>query len=175
MHFKACVSALFTSMMAIMLAAPVIASDTLPLLAPATLSTRDEKPAPEDPESAAHWLSQQPLPVTELEARLLILISQHPTSPALRFAQGNLFARQSRWHEALQAYQQALLAAPNNPLYLFNQAVTLEHLRRPQAARLSYQHALRHYTNESGIPNPGYLRDRIAQLSTIQADEARIP
>lgn len=76
------------------------------------------------------------------ESRLKNLLAGQPDSPALNFALGNLFARQNRWSEAQQAYFRASGAQPENADYLFNLAVSLEHLRQPRLAAQYYQMAL---------------------------------
>jgi len=76
------------------------------------------------------------------ESRLKNLLAGQPDSPTLNFALGNLFARQNRWSEAQQAYFRASGAQPDNADYLFNLAVSLEHLRQPRLAAQYYQMAL---------------------------------
>lgn len=76
------------------------------------------------------------------ESRLKNLLAGQPDSPALNFALGNLFARQNRWSEAQQAYFRASGAQPENADYLFNLAVSLEHLRQPRLAAQYYRTAL---------------------------------
>jgi tetratricopeptide (TPR) repeat protein len=69
------------------------------------------------------------------ESRLKTLLAGQPDSPALHFALGNLYARQGRWSEAQQAYFQAYALEPDNADYLFNVAVSLDHLRQNKLAR----------------------------------------
>lgn len=76
------------------------------------------------------------------ESRLKSLLSAQPESAALNFALGNLYARQSRWPEAQQVYFNAVAAESDNPDYLFNLAVSLDHLRQPRLARQHYRMAL---------------------------------
>lgn len=76
------------------------------------------------------------------ESRLLqALIDQSDASP-LHFALGNLYAKQNRWSEAEQAYFKATMGDRDHPDYLFNLAVSLEHIHQPQAAKQYYQDAL---------------------------------
>jgi tetratricopeptide (TPR) repeat protein len=86
-------------------------------------------------------LHQQSDPV-QLESRLKMLLTDQPDSPPLNFALGNVFARQGRWNEAQQAYFRAFAGDGDNPDYLFNLAVALDHLRQPKLALQYYQKAL---------------------------------
>lgn len=86
-------------------------------------------------------LHQQSDPV-QLESRLKMLLADQPDSPPLNFALGNVYARQERWNEAQQAYFRAFAGDGDNPDYLFNLAVALDHLRQPKLALQYYQKAL---------------------------------
>lgn len=79
---------------------------------------------------------------TQEESRLKTLIAGQPEQHVLRFALGNLYAAQGRWHDARSQYLLAHAADPAQPDYLFNLAVSLEHLREPRLARERYQAAL---------------------------------
>lgn len=76
------------------------------------------------------------------ESRLKTLSAQQPGQHVLRFALGNLYAAQGRWHDARAQYQVAHAADPEQPDYLFNLAVSLEHLGEPRLARERYEAAL---------------------------------
>jgi len=76
------------------------------------------------------------------ESRFKALIAAAPESPAAHFGLGNLYAREGRWSEAQQAYFRAYTAEPDNPDFLFNLAVSLDHLRQTKLARQYYQSAL---------------------------------
>jgi tetratricopeptide (TPR) repeat protein len=76
------------------------------------------------------------------ESRLKTLIATQPESAALHFALGNVFARQNRWNEAQQAYFKAFSVEPEHPDYVFNLAVSLDHLRQPRLAAQYYSQAL---------------------------------
>ena len=78
----------------------------------------------------------------QAESRLKTLAAAQPDSHAAHFALGNLYASQSRWREAQQAYFGAYTAEPDNPDYQFNLAVALDHLRQPRLALQYYQSAL---------------------------------
>ena len=76
------------------------------------------------------------------ESRLKTLLANKPESGPLNFALGNLYSRQNRWSEAQQVYFNAVAADPDNPDYLFNLAVSLDHLRQPKLAAQHYRLAL---------------------------------
>lgn len=75
------------------------------------------------------------------ETRLKQLIAREP-SGFLYFALGNLYARQSAWPQAQQAYFQAYQLHPDNPDYAYNLAVGLEHLNQSKIALNYYRRAL---------------------------------
>jgi tetratricopeptide (TPR) repeat protein len=76
------------------------------------------------------------------ESRLKTLLASQPESGPLNFALGNLYSRQNRWSEAQQVYFNAVAADADNPDYLFNLAVSLDHLRQPKLAAQHYRLAL---------------------------------
>ena len=76
------------------------------------------------------------------ESRLKTLLASQPESGPLNFALGNLYSRQNRWSEAQQVYFNAVATDADNPDYLFNLAVSLDHLRQPKLAAQHYRLAL---------------------------------
>jgi tetratricopeptide (TPR) repeat protein len=74
------------------------------------------------------------------ESRLKSLIARDP-APYLYFTLGNLYADQSLWPSAQQAYFQAYHLEPTNPDYAYNLAVSLEHVGQPKAALGYYRRA----------------------------------
>lgn len=76
------------------------------------------------------------------EARLKLLADNDADSPYLRFALGNLYARQKRWADAQEAYFAAFTRAPANGDYAYNLAVSLDQLGQPKAALEYYRKAL---------------------------------
>ena len=72
------------------------------------------------------------------ESRLKSLSAAQPDLAAPQFALGNLFARQSRWNEAQQAYFRAYNAEQDNPDILYNLAISLEQLRQNKLAAQYY-------------------------------------
>lgn len=104
----------------------------------------------------------------QAESRLKNALVSQPTSAALHFALGNLYARQERWAEAQQAFFQAYSNDPENADILFNLAVSLDHLRQGRLAARYYQLAL----DTAGTPNamrsaafaPEAVRQRLLEL-----------
>lgn len=76
------------------------------------------------------------------ESRLRTALASQPESAALHFALGNLYARQQRWSEAQQAYFTAFSREGNNADYIFNLAVSLDHLHQHKLAAQYYQMAV---------------------------------
>lgn len=76
------------------------------------------------------------------ESRLKTLLREQSNSAALHFALGNLYAGQSRWGEAQQAYFNAYTLEPGNAEFAFNLAVCLDHLGQKGQAAQHYQHAM---------------------------------
>jgi Flp pilus assembly protein TadD len=74
------------------------------------------------------------------ESRLKQLIAREP-SAHLHFTLGNLYADQSQWAAAQQAYFQAHSLEPANPDYAYNLAVALEHISQPKLALGFYRRA----------------------------------
>lgn len=74
------------------------------------------------------------------ESRLKSLIAREP-SAYLYFTLGNLYADQSVWPAAQQAYFQAYHLEPTNPDYAYNLAVGLEHVGQPKVALGFYRRA----------------------------------
>lgn len=77
------------------------------------------------------------------ESRLKTALASQPGSPPLYFALGNLYARQQRWSEAQQAYFRAYSGEPDNADFIFNLAVSLDHLHQNKLAAQYYQMALK--------------------------------
>jgi Tfp pilus assembly protein PilF len=99
------------------------------------------------------------------ESRLKTLLAAQPESGPLNFALGNLFARQARWPEAQPLYFNAVAAEPDNPDYLFNLAVSLDHLRQPKVAAQHYRLALEAAQRRPPAFDLEQARARLGQLS----------
>jgi Tfp pilus assembly protein PilF len=77
-----------------------------------------------------------------LESELKTLLKQDPDAHALRYALGNLYARENRWSQAQSEYFDAFRAAPKEADYAFNLAVALDQLGKRDAAMEYYDRAL---------------------------------
>ncbi len=97
------------------------------------------------------------------ETRLKQLLAGQPAS-FLYVALGNLYAGQSRWSEAQQAYFQAFHLEPGSPDTAFNLAVSLDQLNQPRQALDYYKQALMLSRGKSASFETRALEARIAQL-----------
>ncbi len=160
-------------------------NNTDALLALAAIAQRQNRPSdaenfrqrawianPSDPATQSAMLSGNPAKTDPqaTESRLKTLLAEQPESAPLNFALGNLFARQNRWSEAQAAYFNAAASDGDNPDYLFNLAVSLDHLRQPRLAAQHYRLAL-----ESAARRPaGFDRDGVARrLDELQQSSVR--
>jgi len=98
------------------------------------------------------------------ESRLKTLLSNQPESAPLNFALGNLYSRQGRWPEAQQAYFNSVAAEGDNPDYLFNLAVSLDHLRQPRLAAQHYRLALEASAKRPAAFDRDKIQKRLGEL-----------
>jgi uncharacterized protein HemY len=98
------------------------------------------------------------------ESRLKTLLREQGNSAALHFALGNLYAEQSRWGEAQQAYFNAYTLDTKNADLAFNLAVSLDHLGQGQLAAQHYQRALQLDQSHSANFNHAKISQRIDEL-----------
>lgn len=101
------------------------------------------------------------------ETRLKQLLAREP-SAFLHFVLGNLYADQSLWSQAQQAYFQAHHIEPDNPDYAYNLAIGLDHLRQNKLALGFYRRAeqLAAAQGRSNF-NLMHARERISTLSAL--------
>ncbi len=99
------------------------------------------------------------------ESRLKTLLHEQGNSAALHFALGNLYAEQSRWGEAQQAYFNAYTLDTQNADLAFNLAVSLDHLGQGKLAAQHYQRALQLDQSHSANFNHAKISQRIDELS----------
>ncbi len=99
------------------------------------------------------------------EAQLRELAAQQPASGEVSFALGNSLARQRRWAEAQQAYFEALTRDAANPDYLFNLAVSLDHLQQTDLAVGYYSRALDAAGARRAVFDPAPVRARLQALT----------
>ena len=97
---------------------------------------------PRDPAAHAGLSALTPGNAAGTESRLKLLLNHRPDAAELHFALGNLYAEQSRWGEAQQSYFNAINHEPDNIQYVYNLAVSLDHLSLGKLAAQYYQRAL---------------------------------
>jgi Tfp pilus assembly protein PilF len=98
---------------------------------------------PKNPVANAGLLAlNPPIDPRLAESRLKGLLAEQPDSPHLHFALGNLYLAESRWADAQQAFFKAHVADPGNADYLYNLAVSLDHLHQDRLAAQYYARAL---------------------------------
>ncbi len=120
---------------------------------------------PDDPFAVAELSNLGGINPVEVERLLKNLLGKTPpTDGRLYFALGNVYAASSRWHEARDAFGDAL-SREKNPDYAYNLAVALEYLRKPELAVRYYRQALQ---MAQGAATAGFdadeVRSRIAVL-----------
>ncbi|MEO6118313.1 MAG: hypothetical protein ABIP37_04500, partial [Methylotenera sp.] len=102
--------------------------------------------------------------VVGTESRIKSMLALQPDGANLHAALGNLYAEQSQWPLAQEAYFNASRFAPNNADYAFNLAISLDQLGKSNLALKQYQRALE-LLNKSGASSP----DRAQLEARIQA------
>ncbi|HEY5763664.1 MAG TPA: tetratricopeptide repeat protein [Rhodocyclaceae bacterium] len=107
--------------------------------------------------------------VNPRESRLRSLLSQQPVggyeAGMLQFGLGNLYASQRRWSDAQQAFFSAHASDAGNPDYLYNLAISLDHLQQHSLALRHYQAARSAAESRPGTFDRRDLDARIAELS----------
>jgi len=99
------------------------------------------------------------------ESRLKTLLREQSNSAMLHFALGNLYAEQSRWGEAQQAYFNAYTLESGNAEFAFNLAVSLDHLGQNKLAAQHYQRALQlDRLNNAGFDH-AQIEQRVQELA----------
>lgn len=99
------------------------------------------------------------------ESRIKNMIAQQPEGANLHAALGNLYAEQSQWPSAQEAYFNASRLAPSNADYAFNLAISLDQMGKSSLALKQYQRALDLLNKSGGIsPDRAQLEARIREL-----------
>ncbi|MBF0134087.1 MAG: tetratricopeptide repeat protein [Magnetococcales bacterium] len=76
------------------------------------------------------------------ESVIKAILQREPDAHHLHFALGGLYAAQKRWGEAQQAFFRAMSGKSDNPDYVFNLAVSLDHLGQGGQALAFYRKAV---------------------------------
>jgi tetratricopeptide (TPR) repeat protein len=105
-----------------------------------------------------------PADARQAESRLKGLLAEQPNSPHLHFALGNLYMNDARWAEAQQAFFKAHVADPANPDYLYNLAVSLDHLHQTNLAAQHYTRALVAAQTQAAAFDPAQVEERLKAL-----------
>jgi tetratricopeptide (TPR) repeat protein len=102
------------------------------------------------------------------ESSLKVMLQDNPDIPFLYFALGNLYASQSRWPDAQQAFFDAYRLDSDNPDYAYNLAVSLDHLGHPDTALDYYKTAMQLAGNSDTVFDKTSLSARIDTLEQAQ-------
>ncbi len=94
------------------------------------------------------------------------LIAKAPDTAHYHASLGNLYANESQWRLAQQAYFDAARLAQDNAEYAFNLAISLEHLGKPKLAVTHYQRAL-NLVMQSGASTPDHAQIK-ARLTALE-------
>lgn len=101
------------------------------------------------------------------ESHLRQLIAREP-SAFLYFTLGNVYAEQTQWAAAQQAYFQAHNLEAANPDYAYNLAVSLEHINQPKLALNFYRRALQLAQSRGNVNfSPSLAQERAAKLEAL--------
>lgn len=106
--------------------------------------------------------------VTGSESAIKVMLQAHPEQPFLHFALGNLYASQSHWPEAQQAFFDAYRLDSGNPDYALNLAVSLDHLGHADAALDYYKTAVQLAQGGQASFDPAALQARIDTLEAAR-------
>lgn len=99
-----------------------------------------------------------------LESQLRGDIGRYPQSAALHFSLGNLYASQSRWHDAQAAFFEAHRLEPASADIAYNVAVSLDHLGQSRLAADYYRRALDAARTQATQFDPAPVARRLAEL-----------
>lgn len=98
------------------------------------------------------------------ESRVKNMLSADPEANVLHFTLGNQLAQQGRWAEAQLEYFKAFAAAPDNPDFAYNLAVSLDHLSKEKLALEYYRRAVTLAEGRIASFDVGAARTRAEQL-----------
>ena len=100
------------------------------------------------------------------ESAIKLMLQQEPESAFLYFSLGNIYASQSRWADAQQAFFDAYRFETSNPDYAFNLAVSLDRIGQNKTALDYYNVALQLADNGNVNFNTATVLARINSLSS---------
>jgi len=105
--------------------------------------------------------------VKQDENYLLSMIEKNPKDPHLNFALGNVYAQQGRWKLAQQQYFNAWQQDAENADYVFNLAVSMDQLSKPQQAVSFYRDSLKKANDKQVSFSREAVQKRIVELSGL--------
>ena len=127
------------------------------------------KQDPRDPIAIAAIASLQSdgVSLQEDENFLQNMLLKNPNAAHLNFALGNVYAQQEKWKSAQQAYFNAWQQDIENADYIFNLAVSLDQLGKPEQAVSLYQDSLSKSNNKQISFSREDVKKRIKELSGL--------
>ena len=122
---------------------------------------------PRDPIAIAAIASLQRdgVSLPEDERFLQNMLLKNPDAAHLNFALGNVYAQQEKWKSAQQSYFNAWQQDIENADYIFNLAVSLDQLGKPEQALNLYRDSLSKSNNKQVSFSREDVKKRIAELS----------
>ncbi len=102
----------------------------------------------------------------EKQTQITLLLKEQPQSAILFFTLGSLYAQQQQWEKAQQAFFSAWSLDNNNSDYIYNLAISLDHLQQYASASRFYQQLLLPKMYNPAI-NKQQLQQRIQELHRI--------
>jgi tetratricopeptide (TPR) repeat protein len=122
---------------------------------------------PRDPHALAGLLALrgQAVDPAAVESRLKSMLAADPEAGVLHFALGNHYVQQRRWADAQQSFFRAMASDPENPDYVYNLAISLEHLHQPAPALDYYRRALSLAQKRNASFDFAVVRERTLQLA----------
>ena len=127
------------------------------------------KQDPRDPIAIAAIASLQSdgVSLQEDEAFLQNMLLKNPDAAHLNFALGNVYAQQEKWKSAQQSYFNAWQQDIDNADYIFNLAVSLDQLGKPDQAINFYRDSLNKSNNKQVSFSRENVKKRILELSGL--------
>ncbi|MDH3713143.1 MAG: tetratricopeptide repeat protein [Gammaproteobacteria bacterium] len=105
------------------------------------------------------------------ETELKLLLRSNPRAAELHFALGSMYSNEQRWAEAQAAFFEAHKWDSDNPDFIFNLAVSLDHLNKFAAAEQYYAAALSAANSRAASFDLQAARERIRELREAHSGE----
>ena len=127
------------------------------------------KQDPRDPIAIAaiSSLHSDGVSLPEDERFLQSMLLKNPNAAHLNFALGNVYAQQEKWKSAQQSYFNAWQQDIENADYIFNLAVSLDQLGKPEQALNLYRDSLSKSNNKQVSFSREDVKQRITELSGL--------